>query len=233
MIHDPQIDAIQADTKIVIKSWLNANVQRWGKAVLKATRHAAVKDDSGQQSVVLIHSNVNLKELSETAYREKTNGLDLTKEYSSEEKPPIHSIVMAISFLIYELNKCALSFTDQNVVSCAAMMDVCKSFVKHEDKYLDVYNALPTQAITDQLAKIKIKESINSDQQALENNHKKQVSNMKTLEDLRIVLIQLVTAAKSESITPLMSSQCSSITSALKDFNWAEYKVGTRTSFFV
>ena len=226
VIKDVEIESVRRDTAIVARSWLNAHIRAWRKAILKSPKGAGVKDSNGNVSIQLIHSKSPLKELSETAYREKTKDLDLTKEWASEEPPPKHHIVMCIAFLIYDLNKCSISWTAQNVLDCAKLMEVCKSFTKHDDDYSNTYETLPTVAITEEVAKIKMSQNQDSEQKTQQSHHKKLVSEMKTLEDLRIVLVQLVTAAKSESVSSLMAEQCTSITAELKRFDWAKFDVG-------
>ena len=77
MIKDNHIDNAQADTSVVARAWVNAwewvnaYFQAWPKSVTKATRTAGVKDDEGHVVTQLAFSKSPLKELSETAYREK------------------------------------------------------------------------------------------------------------------------------------------------------------------
>ena len=90
---------------------------------------------------------------------------------------------------------------------CAHLIDVAKLIAKQSEDYLNLYDTLPTQEITDELAKLKRKESVDSEQRKHDGDRKKLGRNMKTLEDLLIVLVRLVTGAKSDSANPAMAAQ--------------------------
>ena len=134
---------------------------------------------------------------------------------------------MALAFLIYDLNKCSVSMADQNVKECSKLMEVCRSIVKHQEEYLNLYETLPTKAITEQMEKINIRETANADNKENETNQKGMVQKMKELEDLRIILVQLVTAAKSDNAGAKMSVHFEVIGAALKEYKWDNFKSGT------
>ena len=209
------------------RAWLNAHFQGWSKNVRKATKHAETKDTQGQVTVQLAHSNIPLKELSETAYREKKETPDLKKwkDPGSEPNPP-REIIMALAFLVYDLNKCASSWTEQNAMECATLTEVVKSIAERDDNFLNLYITLPMGDITDEMAKLKRAEALNADNKKAEATRKTLVSGMETLGDLRIILVQLATGAKSEASNPSMASQCHSIAEALDSFDWKECGVG-------
>ena len=81
-------------------------------------------------------------------------------------------MIMTISFLIYDLNKCESSWNTQNVGECAALMEVSKSFAKNGDKYRNLCAKLPAHAITEELAKIKISGDHDSEQKTHDSEHK-------------------------------------------------------------
>ena len=57
-------------------------------------------------------------------------------------------------------------------------------------------------------------------------SQEKLVDGMKTVEDLRIILVHLVDAAKSERASRQMSGQRHTITTALDQYRWGEFRPG-------
>ena len=53
------------------------------------------------------------------------------------------------------------------------------------------------------------------------------VTNMKTLEDIRSLLVRVITIAKSHEVAAAKSEETYDISDALKDFSWNDFKVGT------
>ena len=119
VIKDIQIETVQRDTTAVAWEWLNCEFQTRSKNVINASRREGKKGASGDIITILTHSKIPLKELSETGYREKPSQLDLTKGWGGKENPEPRQMIMALAFLIYEMNKCAISMTTQNVKECA------------------------------------------------------------------------------------------------------------------
>ena len=156
---------------------------------------------------------------------EKPSESDLDKERIDGGKPEPHQMIMALAFLIYEMNKCALSMTTQNVTECAKMMGVCKSIVKDKDYYLSLYDTLPTLAITEELAKINATDNARVERKN-EESQKSLVSEMKTVEDIRILLVQLVAAAKSDKAASKMGARCDAITEGLGKYDSGEFNSG-------
>ena len=108
-------------------------------------------------------------------------------------------------------------------------MEICKSIVKHDDEYLNLYEALPALAITEELTKIHKKEKVDTDNMRKKGGHKKLATGMKSLGDHRVVLVQLVSGEKCDDETSAqMSAQCDAITESLAQFKWEEFAVGTK-----
>ena len=116
--------------------------------------------------------------------------------------------------------------TSQNVMECAKMMDICKSIVEEKDDYLSLYETLHTLAITEELSKINATDNARKQSQKNEDCHKNLVAEMKTLEDLRALLAQLVTAAKSERAAAKMCAQVGAIIEGFKAYDWSQFQVG-------
>ena len=79
--------------------------------------------------------------------------MDLTKDWGKEAKPQSRHAITALSFLVYDLNKCAATRTNQNVKERSKLMEIRKSIVKHDDAYVNLYEALPALEITEELAR--------------------------------------------------------------------------------
>ena len=152
--------------------------------------------------------------------------IDLKQSWSKDTDPLPHEHLMALAFLIYDLNKCAVAMTELNVKDCTNLMNVVKSICRHDDEYLNLYDSLPTTAVETEFAKINKKEIIYQDLQKEGEAQKKLVEEMKTVEDLRIILVQLVTEAKSEKASSQPSGHFHTITTALDLYNWSAFKPG-------
>ena len=64
--------------------------------------------------------------------------------------------MMAVfGFLVYELNKCAMSLTTINCKACSAQIQVCESYAKIKDDFFGLLHALPKQAVLEEMDKIK------------------------------------------------------------------------------
>ena len=122
-----------------------------------------IKDEAGNLIIQLTHSGIPLKEFSETAYREKGVELDLKHDWVNVTPPMAHECLMALAFLIFDLNKCAVAMTELNVKECNALTNVCKSICKHSDDYLDLLESLPLAAVENEFAKINQEEVISQD----------------------------------------------------------------------
>ena len=192
----------------------------------KHTRHQAVKDEARNLITQLTHSGSPLGEFTETAYREKGVEIDLKHDWVKETPPMPRESLMALAFLVFDLNKCAVALTELNVKECNALMNVCKSICKHHGDYLNLLESLPTAAVGNEFAKIDQKEVISEYHRKEVDARKRLVEGMQTVEDLRIILAQLVTATKSESGGRQMSGQCHTITTAIDNFRWLEFKAG-------
>ena len=223
---DDTLPQLQIETATVSRSWLSSNLHSRLKQVRKNTRHMGIKDDAGNLIIQLAHSGSPIKEFSETAYREKGVGLDLKKPWVKETPPMSHECLMALAFLIFDLNKCAVAMTELNVKECNSLTNVCKSICRHSDDHLNLLESLPMGAVENEFAKINQKEVIFEDKRKEGESHKQLVESMKTIEDLRVILVQLVTAANSESGGHQMSGQCHTIAVALDNFKWHEFKAG-------
>ena len=70
-IKDNKLALVENDTAVAARGWLSAHFHSLSKAVAKATRMTAEKDETGHAVVKLTPSGSPLKELSETACRGK------------------------------------------------------------------------------------------------------------------------------------------------------------------
>ena len=157
----------------------------------------------------------------------KDKEFNLNKVYQGGKAMGNREMMTALAFAIYELNKCSMSWNDATILECSKTMEVCKSIVKHDDSYLNLYDSLPKDSITAHLEKIKKREQAKAKSSKTEDAQKGLVTGMKTHEDLRIVLAQLVSGEKSEAPNPSMDAQCHAITEALRALNWETFEIGT------
>ena len=167
-----------------------------------------------------------MTEFSESSFRAKRSNFDPTKEWTHESEPGTHIALAVFGYLIYELNKCGKAMTKANVIECNKQIAVCQSFASKKDDFSSILTSLPTKAVKDEMLKIN---KVNSDN--LENRQKgdgwrNTVASMKTIDDLRNIVVTLVTGAKADEAAARMSAQCHMIISELKTYDWAKFESG-------
>ena len=55
----------------------------------------------------------------------------------------------ALVLLVYELNRCAAAWREENANQRAEIIDACRSITSRDDDFSNLYDALPTQEISD------------------------------------------------------------------------------------
>ena len=94
------------------------------------------------------------------------------------------------------------------------------------DDYGGLVEALPSEAIV-KFSTAKDSKTGNSGGSTSNEEEKKMVTWMQTLEHLRSLLVHIITIAKSPGMALATSEETYAISDALEDFNWADFKVGT------
>ena len=98
---------------------------------------------------------------------------------------------------------------------------------QESDGYVSLAEALPSEAIVKFSIACDETKTSNSGGSTSNEDAKKMVSGMKTLEDLRSLLVRVITIAKSPEVAAAKSEETYDISDALKDFARADFKVGT------
>ena len=99
--------------------------------------------------------------------------------------------------------------------------------VQDSDEYVSLVESLPSEAIVKfSIASDNTKTS-NTEGKTTNEDAKKMASGVKTLEDLRSLLVRVITIAKSPEVAAAKSEETYAISDALKDFALVDFKVGT------
>ena len=105
----------------VASGWLDGYIQAWRKIASTATKRANIKDEDGGVIEQLTHSKSPLKEFPDTAFRERVQEPEKSqptgargKNGGKTEETERHVMMQSIAFLIYEINKCSVTMTQQN-----------------------------------------------------------------------------------------------------------------------
>ena len=95
------------------------------------------------------------------------------------------------------------------------------------DEYVSLVEALPSEAIAKFPIACDETKTSNNGASTSNEDAREMVSGMKTLEDLRGLLVRVITTAKSPEVAAAKSEETYAISDALKDFAWGDFKVGT------
>ena len=211
----------------IAKTWLKSQVESWNKEVFNATKRGGQKDTNNATIPLLVHSGSPLKEFHASFFRIKDMDFKLLEMWKKDEEPPAHMTLATFAAAIYEINKCAVTESNEAAVQCGKYLGVCKSYVDSGPTFRSTYEALPIQAV--QYRMEKVEKGAKSRQESGENLkvYQQQVEKMTNLDDFRNVLVTLITAAKCGSSMPGISQQVHTISEALLKFKWEGLKTGT------
>ena len=128
--------------------------------------------------------------------------------------------------LVYDLNKCAESFSEASGTACARRVAVCSSYAGKKDDFRPSLQSLPLKSVLAESKKpARYKEDKLATSQTAEAC-KKAVTSMATVQDLCAVIANLATNAKADKQDTGASMRCSAILNALEEFSWCECKIG-------
>ena len=140
----------------------------------------------------------------------------------SEEMPQFHHIMMCLGAIVYALNYCSVSMTDETVDECHLLITAAKSYESCElfADTICLIDALPTKAIYANIARRTKAAKILAEASGIDI--KNQVKEMGSLDSFRSVVVTLVTSAKSEEARTQIPSLCRSIGEELGVFDWSK-----------
>ena len=224
-IGESTIPKIVAESDIIARSWLNAHVATWERAGQMATRKSGVEIEGGELEQQLVHSGSPLSEFAEACYKVKKDVYNPDLEWTQTPPAKGYAIMASFACLIYQLNKCAATYSSDNMKSAYQKYEVCKSYVGSAPLYTLAFESLPTKTL---LRKVKQQNdealSRSQNEQNSEPN-KDKVEKMKSLGDLKIVLITLATAAKTRETTASLTQHTHTLERALDAYEWNKLDV--------
>lgn len=140
-------------------------------------------------------------------------------------------MLAVLGYLIYELNKCAVTMSNANVVGCDKQFKVCATFVSKKDSFSSILTSLPTKAIKRSMLKIDKANTENRENDKKGKDWEETVGGMKNIDDLRHIIATLVTGTKADEVSTRMSAQCHVIVNELVSYEWSKFTSGTCLRF--
>ena len=225
VIHTENLAAAERDCHAISRSWLNAQVRKWGKECDNESKRRNTKDENGVLLPALLPSKSPLKEFAEASFRAKSSNFNPCSPLKDNVEPGTHLVMAVLGVLIGEINECAAGMSDANTLKCFDQIQVCRTYSRVKDDWDSVLSALPIKLI--ELEADKTKKSTTEDESNKENYDTitATVSDMDTIEKLLTQVVKLVSAAKTN---PSSTSSSSALTwTALGEFQWEKLKTGT------
>ena len=115
---------------------------------------------------------------------------------------------------------------DANVLSCAAMIDVCSSYAAVKEDFMSSMHAIPLKQVKSEASRLKRTEEARSATQRTGESHNQNVDGVATSEDLCAILVTLITNARASANDQEASMNTAAIMCALEEFNWEKLKKG-------
>ena len=132
--------------------------------------------------------------------------------------------MMCLGAIVYALNYCSISLTDENVEECHQLIEAAKSYGACEEfsETIALLEALPTNAISAHIAKREKKAKITQEAKGSCEDIRKLVGAMSNLDSFRSIIVSLATSSKSEEASNSVPAVCRCIGDELKKFNWSQ-----------
>lgn len=131
-----------------------------------------------------------------------------------------------LGLLIYELNKCAVPRSIENMRSCEKMLRVCKSYAHQKDDFGSLLDALPTQLITHEIDRLNKEEKTKVETGQATTLFKTHATSVKTLDDLRDIIFTLITASKTGAKSSSETTNAYALISGLQICDWGTFQTG-------
>ena len=149
---------------------------------------------------------------------------DPSKPWSgqSSDAPQFHHIMISLGAIIYALNYCSVTMSNEAVDECQRVIESAKSYGSCEE-FSDTTNlidALPTKPIYAFVATRAKEKAILEEASGSGNDIRNQVREMGTLDSFRSIIVTLVTSAKSEEAKTRIPPLCRSIGEGFAAFDW-------------
>lgn len=169
-----------------------------------------------------------MKEFSEASFRIRSKEFNPKKPWATEGViPGTHVVMTVFGCLIYEMNQCATTMNEANLMSCASMIDVCRSYANVKDDFQASLNALPLKQVIAESDKLKRAEEARSATQRTGEACKSDVQKMANPEDLCATVVTLITNARASASDQTASMRTAAIMAALTEFDWSKLQKGT------
>ena len=141
-----------------------------------------------------------IKEFPEASFRIRRKDFSPKKPWTTDGViPGTHLVMTVFGCLIYELNQCATTMNDTNVISCAAMIDVCTAYAHVKDDFQSSLNALPRKQVTMEAERLKRAEEARSATQRTGEDCNANVDIMMSSDDLCDTVVSLIANARDSS----------------------------------
>ena len=116
---------------------------------------------------------------------------------------------------------------DSNIMTCAAMIEVCTSYANVKGDFQSSLNALPLKQVSMESERLKRDGETRNASHRTGEAAQADVNNMATSDDLCATIVTLIANAMASASDPTCSMRTAALMSALGEFDWAKLSGGT------